>query len=123
MYLISGGVTQTGMSRAHRTNRSLSGGPDGLGALPTWLQNAIQGALKGTTVNIGTPAGNKTFDLSDPKQVQQLVAMMQSGKSSGLNVRFTGPGSSGGQDSGLFAGIPKPLLIGGGLLLALKLLL
>lgn len=122
MYLVSDNRTNSGNLRAFRTNRSLSGGP-GLGALPAWLQNAIQGALKGTTVVVGTPAGNKTFDLSDPNQVRQLVQMAQGGGGKSLvNVRFTGPGSSGAADSGAFAAA-KPLLIGAGLLLALKLFL
>ena len=107
-----------------RTNRNLaglSGGPE-LGALPSWLTNAIEGALKGTSVQIGTSAGTKTFDLSDPKQVQQVLALFQSGKTSGVNVKFSGPGSTPGQNTGIFAGA-NPLLLGAGLLLALKLLL
>jgi hypothetical protein len=99
----------------------LSGSPD-LGALPAWLSNAIQGALKGSSVSLGTSAGTKTFDLSDPKQVQQILALVQSGKSTGLNVKFNSPGSAPGPNTGIFANA-SPLLIGAGVLLALKLLL
>lgn len=120
MYLVSDGRTRSGLARAYRTNRSLSGAE--LGALPAWLSNAIQGALKGTNVTLTTPAGNKTFDLSDPKQLQQVMALIQSGKGGPVGVKFGGPGTTPGPNTGIFSNA-NPLLIGAGLLLALKLLL
>lgn len=99
-----------------RPHQGLSG-DSGLGfALPSWIKNIAGHLLQGTKVTVPSPVGPLSFDISDPKQLAALQKLVQGARLSNPNLEPVQP--SGGAMS-----IVKPLAIGAGILLALKMLL